>query len=67
MTGHRIYRMAFAKGYPALVAKVECKGLAKAEVDEAIRWLTGYTDVGLVAELTAGTDVSLTTPGHEPP
>ena len=54
---HRIYRMAFAKVYPALVAKVERKGREQAEVDEAIRWLTGYTDAGLAAELAAGTDV----------
>jgi hypothetical protein len=54
---HRIYTMPFAKVYPALVNKVERKGRTRAEVDAAIRWLTGYTDEGLSAELAAGTDV----------
>ncbi len=54
---HRIYKMQFAKVYPALVNKVERKGRTRAEVDAAIRWLTGYTDEGLAAEIAAGTDV----------
>ena len=52
---HRIYKMPFAKVYPALVAKAERKGRTRAEVDEIVRWLTGYTDQGLAAELAAGT------------
>lgn len=51
MAGHRIYAMAFAKVYPAYVAKAEKKGRTKAEVDEIIRWLTGYTQKGLDAQL----------------
>ena len=43
MTEHRIYRMSFAKGYPLLVAKAERKGRTKAEVDQIIGWLTGYS------------------------
>jgi len=35
--------MSFAKVYPLLVAKAEKKGRTKAEVDEIIRWLTGYS------------------------
>lgn len=57
MTGHRIYRMSFARVYPALVAKAEKKGRTKAEVDEIIRWLTGHDQASLDAELAAGTDV----------
>lgn len=53
---HKIYTMAFARVYPALVAKVERKGRSRAEVDEVIRWLTGYSQDGLAAELAAGTD-----------
>jgi hypothetical protein len=49
--------MPFAKVHAALVNKVERKGRTRAEVDAAIRWLTGYTDEGLAAELAAGTDV----------
>ncbi len=53
---HRIYRMAFARVYPALVAKAERKGRTRAEVDEVIRWLTGYSEEGLATEIAAGTD-----------
>ncbi|MEZ4383917.1 MAG: DUF2200 domain-containing protein [Nannocystaceae bacterium] len=40
---HRIFSMAFARVYPAYVAKAEKKGRTKREVDEVIRWLTGYS------------------------
>jgi hypothetical protein len=35
--------MSFASVYPLYIAKAEKKGRTKAEVDEVIRWLTGYT------------------------
>ena len=57
MTGHRIYKMSFGKVYAALVAKAERKGRTKGEVDEIIRWLTGYSQDGLDAVLAAGDDV----------
>ena len=53
---NRIYRMAFASVYPLYVAKAEKKGRTKAEVDEVIRWLTGYTQRGLYARLKRQTD-----------
>ena len=56
MTGHRIYRMSFASVYPLYVAKAEKKGRTQAEVDEIVRWLTGYSQEGLDAEIAAGTD-----------
>ena len=56
MTKHRIYAMAFASVYPAYVAKAEKKDRTKAEVDEIIRWLTGYTQKGLEAEIKKKTD-----------
>lgn len=40
---HRIYKMSFARIYPEYIAKAEKKGRTKAEVDEIIRWLTGYS------------------------
>lgn len=43
MKKNRIYQMSFAGVYPHYVAKAEKKGRTKAEVDEIIRWLTGYT------------------------
>ena len=56
MTQHRIYRMIFAKVYPMLVAKAEKKGRTKAEVDQIIRWLTGYGQDELEALLEKRTD-----------
>ena len=42
--------------YPLLVAKAERKGRTKAEVDEIVRWLTGYSQKKLDAQLEKGTD-----------
>lgn len=39
----RIANMSFASVYPHYIAKVEKKGRSKAELDEVISWLTGYT------------------------
>ena len=55
MTGHRIYSMAFASVYPAYVAKAEKKGRTRSEVDEVIRWLTGYGQPELEAQIAAKT------------
>lgn len=43
MEKHRIYTVAFARVYPLYIAKAKNKGRTKAEVDEIIHWLTGYT------------------------
>jgi hypothetical protein len=40
----RIASMTFASVYPHYVAKVEKKGRTIAELNEVIRWLTGYDD-----------------------
>lgn len=40
----RIFRMPFATVYPLYLAKAEKKGRTKAEVDEIIEWLTGYSN-----------------------
>ena len=53
----RFYKMPFAKVYPAYIAKAERKGRTKQEVDEIIRWLTGYSQGQLEAEIAGGTDV----------
>lgn len=57
MIKHRIYTMSFARVYPEYVAKAEKKGRTKAEVDEIIRWLTGYSQTELEAQLEKQTDV----------
>lgn len=53
---HRIYSMSFASVYPHYVAKAEKKGRTRAEVDEIIRWLTGYTQKRLERQLDNKTD-----------
>lgn len=57
MVKPRIYTMSFASVYPLYIAKVERKGRSKAEVDEIIRWLTGYTQKGLESQLKKMTDL----------
>lgn len=39
----RIYKISFASVYPLYHAKAEKKGSTRTEVDEIIRWLTGYS------------------------
>ena len=56
MNKQQIYTMSFAKVYPLYVAKAEKKGRTKAEVDEIIRWLTGYSQEELEAHLEKQTD-----------
>ena len=56
MAGHRIFTMPFARVHKALVAKAERKGRTKAEVDEVIRWLTGYSQQQIDAHVADGTD-----------
>ena len=53
---HRVYTMSVASVYPHYVAKAEKKGRTKAEVDEVIRWLTGYSQKALEATLAKRTD-----------
>ncbi|WHX47001.1 DUF2200 domain-containing protein [Paenibacillus woosongensis] len=56
MTKHRIYTTSVASVYPHYVTKAEKKGRTKAEVDEIIRWLTGYSQEDLEAHLEKKTD-----------
>ena len=49
--------MSFARVYPLYVAKAEKKGRTKAEVDEIIRWLTGYSEKELEAQLDKQSDL----------
>ena len=57
MTKHRIYTTSLASVYPHYLAKAEKKGRTKAEVDEIIRWLTGYSQEELEAHLEKKTDL----------
>lgn len=52
----KIGAIKFSKVYPMYVQKAERKGRTKAEVDELIRWLTGYDQAGLDDQIARETD-----------
>jgi len=54
---HPVYKMSFASIHPLYVAKAERKGRTRSEVDQIVRWLTGYSQEALQAHLEAGTDL----------
>jgi hypothetical protein len=56
MTKHNIYTMSVSSVYPHYVTKAEKKGRTKTEVDEIIRWLTGYSQEELEEQLEKQTD-----------
>jgi len=56
MSKHRIYTTSVASVYPHYRAKAEKKGRAQAELDEVIRWLTGYSQAELERCLDNKTD-----------
>lgn len=43
MENEKVFAMSFSKVYGLLTAKAERKGRTRAEVEEVIFWLTGYT------------------------
>lgn len=56
MNKNRIYTMTFASVYPMYIAKAERKGRTKAEVDEIICWLTGYSLEEMEAQIEQKND-----------
>ncbi|MEM6333092.1 MAG: DUF2200 domain-containing protein [Planctomycetota bacterium] len=56
MAKHKAFAMPFADVYPHYVAKAEKKQRTKAEVDQTIRWLTGYTQRQLNSLIKTQTD-----------
>src|SRR5687767_3835238 len=57
MGNERVYKYSFASVYPHYITKAEKKGRTKAEVDEVIRWLTGYSQAQLDAMIKQRTDL----------
>lgn len=57
MPRHRIFATAFAKVYPMYVQKAERKNRTKEEVDQVIRWLTGYDQAGLQRQIEQEKDL----------
>jgi len=56
VTEHRVFAMEFAKVYPLYVQKAERKGRTKDEVDQILRWLTGYDQAGLQQQIDSRSD-----------
>lgn len=56
MSSHRIFAMKFSSVYPLYVQKAERKNRSKDEVDQIIRWLTGYTQAELQQHIEQGID-----------
>ena len=48
---HKVYSMAFSRIYPLYITKVEKKGRTKDELDQVIRWLTGFTQKQLQKQI----------------
>lgn len=57
MAQHKVFRMTFSRVYPLYVQKAERKGRTKEEVDELIRWLTGYSQAELEQQIGGDSDL----------
>jgi hypothetical protein len=56
MPRRSIGSISFAKVYPLYVEKATKKGRTQAEVDEIVRWLTGYSQRQLKAQIEKDAD-----------
>jgi len=56
MPKHQIFATPFSKVYPLYVRKAERKDRTKEEVDQIIRWLTGYDQEKLQQQLEQESD-----------
>lgn len=54
---HRVFAYPFAKIYLLWLQKVERKNRTKKELDQVLRWLTGYTPAGLRAKVKGDGDL----------
>lgn len=54
MNPNRVFAMKFAGLYPMYVQKAQRKNRTKEEVDQILRWLTGYDEVGLQQQIDQG-------------
>ena len=59
MSRQDVFEMPFEKVYQCLVQKAERKGRTQEEVDQAIKWLTGYVSMDILNGLTYGQFLSL--------
>lgn len=53
-SNHRVFGYLFAEIYSLYIQKAENKNRTKKEVDQIIRWLTGYNQSGLQQQIKKG-------------
>lgn len=51
MDNSRVYKIIFASVYQHYIVKTEKKGRTKEELDKVLRWLTGYSQKQLQAQI----------------
>lgn len=51
MRQEKVFAIKFSTVYPLYVKKVESKGRSKEELDQVIRWLTGYSEKALQQQI----------------
>lgn len=56
MKTERIYKILFSSVYPLYIQKVEKKGRTKEELDIVIKWLTGYSNEQIKAQIEKKVD-----------
>jgi len=57
MRPEKVFAIRFASLYPLYVMKAEAKGRSKEEVDQILRWMTGYTQEGLQHQVASDNDL----------
>lgn len=53
MRQEKVFAIKFSSIYPLYIKKVESKGRSKEELDQVIRWLTGYDNDALRHQIEA--------------
>ena len=53
----KVFAIRFSSVYPMYVRKAESKGRSSEEVDQVIRWLTGYSEEGLRQQIGSDNDL----------
>jgi hypothetical protein len=57
MRQDQVFAIRFSSLYPLYVKKAESKHRSKAELDQVIRWLTGYSEEGLRQQIGSDNDL----------
>ena len=57
MRPEKVFAIRFSSLYPLYVRKAEAKGRSKEELDQVIRWLTGYSEEGLRQQIGSEHDL----------